>query len=44
MAILVLRSVEDVNHAQKQVIVDKVRNRFGDDLSGRVSRSKNKGL
>lgn len=31
-----LQSVEDVNHAQKLVIVDKVKNRFGDDLNGKV--------
>nr|WP_027871583.1 UDP-glucose/GDP-mannose dehydrogenase family protein [[Eubacterium] cellulosolvens] len=31
-----LQSVEDVNHAQKGVLVKKVKERFGDDLSGRV--------
>ncbi|MBR5968911.1 MAG: UDP-glucose/GDP-mannose dehydrogenase family protein [Lachnospiraceae bacterium] len=31
-----LQSVEDVNHAQKSVIVRKVKERFGEDLSGRV--------
>ncbi len=28
-----LQSVEDVNHAQKEVLVEKVKKRFGDDLS-----------
>lgn len=31
-----LQSVEDVNHAQKEVLVRKVKERFGDDLTGRV--------
>ena len=31
-----LKSVEDVNHAQKAVIVNKVRERFGDDLRGKT--------
>lgn len=31
-----LQSVEDVNHAQKQVLVEKVKKRFGRDLSGRT--------
>ena len=31
-----LQSVEDVNHAQKEVLVRKVKERFGDDLSGKV--------
>ena len=31
-----LQSVEDVNHAQKLVIVDKVKERFGDDLNGKT--------
>lgn len=30
-----LQSVEDVNHAQKQVIVNKVKKKFGDDLKGK---------
>ena len=29
-----LQSVEDVNHAQKQVLVDKVKKRFGNNLEG----------
>ena len=29
-----LQSVEDVNHAQKEVLVEKVKKRFGDDLNG----------
>ncbi len=31
-----LQSVEDVNHAQKSVLVRRVTERFGDDLSGRT--------
>lgn len=31
-----LQSVEDVNHAQKQVLVRKVKERFGDDLNGKT--------
>jgi len=31
-----LKSVEQVNDAQKQVLVTKVKQRFGEDLSGRV--------
>ena len=31
-----LQSVEDVNHAQKLVIVDKVKKRFGNDLNGKT--------
>ena len=31
-----LRAVEDVNHAQKHVIADKVKEHFGKDLSGRT--------
>lgn len=31
-----LQSVEDVNHAQKKVLVRKVKERFGDDLSGKT--------
>lgn len=31
-----LQSVENVNHAQKEVLVRKVKERFGDDLSGKV--------
>ena len=31
-----LTSVEDVNKAQKQVIVEKVKSRFGNDLTGKV--------
>ncbi len=31
-----LQSVEDVNHAQKMVLVRKVKERFGDDLSGKT--------
>ena len=31
-----LQSVEDVNHAQKEVLVEKVRKRFGDDLKGKT--------
>ena len=31
-----LQSVEDVNHAQKLVIVENVKRRFGEDLSGKV--------
>ncbi len=32
----ILQSVEDVNRAQKQVIVEKIISRFGEDLSGRT--------
>lgn len=31
-----LQSVEDVNFAQKRVIVDKVKKRFGEDLTGKT--------
>ncbi len=31
-----LQSVEEVNNAQKQVLVDKIKQRFGTDLSGKV--------
>ncbi len=31
-----LQSVEDVNHAQKKVLVWKIKERFGEDLSGRT--------
>lgn len=31
-----LQSVEDVNNAQKQVLVEKVTGRFGDDLDGKI--------
>lgn len=31
-----LQSVEDVNHAQKTVIVNKVKERFGNDLTGKT--------
>lgn len=31
----ILQAVDEVNHAQKQVLVGKVTRRFGDDLSGR---------
>ncbi len=31
-----LQSVEDVNNAQKRVLVEKVRRRFGEDLTGRI--------
>lgn len=31
-----LQSVEDVNHAQKRVIVTKIKRRFGDNLDGKV--------
>lgn len=31
-----LKSVETVNKAQKQILVDKVKQRFGENLSGRV--------
>ena len=31
-----LQSVEDVNHAQKKVLVRKIKERFGEDLSGRT--------
>lgn len=31
-----LQAVEDVNHAQKEVLVRKVKERFGDDLSQKV--------
>ena len=31
-----LQSVEDVNHAQKLVLVDKVKKRFGNDLNGKI--------
>ena len=31
----VLQAVEDANDAQKQVLVDKIAKRFGDDLAGR---------
>lgn len=31
-----LQSVEDVNYAQKRVIVNKVKRRFGDDITGRT--------
>ena len=31
-----LQSVENVNHAQKQVLVRKVKKRFGDDLNGKT--------
>ncbi len=31
-----LQSVEDVNNAQKSVLVEKVKKRFGEDLSGRT--------
>lgn len=31
-----LQSVEDVNHAQKEVLVKKVVERFGDDLTGKT--------
>lgn len=31
-----LKSVEQVNYAQKQVLVTKVKQRFGEDLSGKV--------
>lgn len=31
-----LQSVEDVNHAQKKVLVRKVKERFGNDLSGKI--------
>ena len=31
-----LQSVEDVNHAQKEVLVRKVKQRFGDDLKNRT--------
>ena len=31
-----LRAVEDVNHAQKHVIADKVKEHFGNDLNGRT--------
>ena len=31
-----LRAVEDVNHAQKHVLADKVKERFGEDLTGRT--------
>ena len=30
----ILQSVEDVNHAQKRVVVEKILSRFGEDLSG----------
>ncbi len=32
----IIRSVEEVNRAQKRVLADKVVKRFGDDLAGRV--------
>ncbi len=32
----ILQSVEDVNHAQKKVVVEKIISRFGEDLSGRT--------
>lgn len=31
-----LQSVEDVNHAQKKVLVKKIKERFGEDLSGKT--------
>lgn len=31
-----LRAVEDVNHAQKHVLADKVKEHFGEDLTGRT--------
>jgi UDPglucose 6-dehydrogenase len=31
----ILQAVEDVNHAQKSVLLEKVTRRFGDDLKGR---------
>ena len=31
----ILDAVEAVNHAQKQVLIEKITDRFGDDLSGR---------
>lgn len=31
-----LQSVEDVNHAQKEVLVRKVKERFGDELTGKT--------
>lgn len=31
-----LQSVEDVNNAQKHVLVEKIKERFGEDLSGKV--------
>jgi len=31
-----LQSVEDVNHRQKQVLTEKVKRRFGEDLTGRT--------
>ena len=31
-----LQSVEDVNHAQKEVLVRKIKERFGGDLSGKT--------
>lgn len=31
-----LRSVEDVNHRQKQVLAEKVKRHFGEDLAGRT--------
>jgi UDPglucose 6-dehydrogenase len=34
-----LQAVEDVNDAQKQVLVNKIVRRFGEDLSGRTSPS-----
>lgn len=31
-----LKSVEDVNYAQKRIIVNKVKKRFGDDITGKI--------
>ena len=31
-----LQSVEDVNHAQKEVLVRKVKKKFGEDLTGKI--------
>ena len=35
MPLKILQAVEDVNHAQKSVLLEKIRHRFGDDLTGK---------
>lgn len=35
MPLKILQAVEDVNHAQKSVLLEKITHRFGDDLTGK---------
>lgn len=35
MPLKILQAVEDVNHTQKSVLLEKIRHRFGDDLTGK---------